>query len=174
MGKNTAYIDGQNLFLGTTKHPDTPWTVDLSRLRVYLRDKYQVAEAYYYIGYVSPEHQQLYDEIQRAGFILRFRKHNSDMLSLKKGNVDTDIVFDVMQGLYKNTFQGGVVLVSGDGDYYRLVELLQTEGKLVKVLFPNAKRASSLYDKKIRTRYSVDLSDPDIRKKIGRKKKGAT
>ncbi len=49
---NIAYIDGQNLFMGTTKSAN-PWKVDLSRFRIYLRDLYQVDRAYYYLGYVQ-------------------------------------------------------------------------------------------------------------------------
>ena len=66
------------------------------------------------------------------------------MLSQKKGNVDIDIVFDVMKKLYyeKDAFDG-IILVSGDGDYIHMVEFLIAENKFKKVLFPEFKRASS-------------------------------
>ncbi|MFA6999532.1 MAG: hypothetical protein WC241_00260 [Candidatus Paceibacterota bacterium] len=47
---NIAFIDGQNLYLGT-KQDD--WNVDLSKLRIYLKDKYKVKEAYYFFGCVQ-------------------------------------------------------------------------------------------------------------------------
>lgn len=39
--KNVAYIDGQNLFMGTTKR-EPSWAVDLVRFRVFLKEKYDV------------------------------------------------------------------------------------------------------------------------------------
>lgn len=91
---NIAYVDGQNLFVGTTMR-DPSWVVDFSKLRVYLEKKYHVAKAYYYLGYVQDgaQFESLYEEIQSAGFILVFREHNSAMLGKKKGNVDSDIIF---------------------------------------------------------------------------------
>lgn len=166
--KTIAYIDGQNLYLATTQHPDVPWHIDLSRFRVYLREKYGVREAYYYLGFIEDNNEALYDEIQKAGFILKFRQHSSAMISKKKGNVDTEIIFEIMFRLYRREDFDGVVLVSGDGDYRRLVDFLIEERKLVRLLFPNKKRASSLY-KKIGDKYWDDLSRKDMRQKIGRK-----
>ena len=167
--QNLAFVDGQNLHLGTTKHPDAPWRVDLARFRVYLEKKYQVARAYYYLGCVSEELNDLYEEIQSAGFILRFREHSTVLQSVKKGNVDTEIVFDVMKALYRKETFAKIVLVSGDGDYYRMVRFLLEEYRLEKVLFPNHK-ASSLYKRHIQTRFCANLSETDIKKKIGRPK----
>ena len=47
--RNIAYIDGQNLYMGTTKN-EPRWTVDLVRFRQYLNRKYGVDDAYYYLG----------------------------------------------------------------------------------------------------------------------------
>lgn len=165
---NIAYIDGQNLFMGTTKSTK-PWEINLLRFRIYLRDLYQVDRAYYYLGYVQngETYQQLYEEIQAAGFILVFREHNSAMLGTKKGNVDSDIIFSVMKRLYKGEEFNQIVLVSGDGDYKMLVDFLIEEQKFRKVLFPDGKRASSLY-KQITRQYFDDLSKIDIQKKIGK------
>ncbi|HEX8994100.1 MAG TPA: NYN domain-containing protein, partial [Candidatus Paceibacterota bacterium] len=148
---------------------DEPWQVDLARFRVYLERKYGVTKAYYYLGFPSAIYNDLYEEIQTAGFILRFRKHNPAMQSVKKGNVDTEIVFDCMHRLCKQDDFEDVVLVSRDGDYYRLVEFLFDEGRLEKVLFPN-EYASSLY-KQLTRKYFDNLSSKDIREKIGRDKK---
>ena len=38
-----------------------------------------------------------------------------------------------------------IVLISGDGDYKKLVEYLIKKNKFKKILFPNKKFASSLY-----------------------------
>jgi uncharacterized LabA/DUF88 family protein len=169
---NTAYIDGQNLFMGTTTQHSS-WKVDLAKFRVYLAKKYNVTRAYYYLGYVQTglNFDSIYDDIQAAGFILRFREHNSAMLGKKKGNVDSDIIFSIMKQLYKKENFDKIVLVSGDGDYKSLVEFLIEEDKLEKVLFPEGRRASSLY-KTITHKYFDDLSKDDIKRKI-EKEKGA-
>lgn len=166
--KNIAYIDGQNLYMGTTKR-EPEWEVDLARFRVYLEKKYNVSKAYYYLGYVQDgaTFEKLYEEIQSAGFILVFREHNSAMKGTKKGNVDADIIFSIMKRMYKQEKFDKVVLVSGDGDYKKLVDFLIEEGKLEKVLFPKQRYASSLYNS-IGEWYRADLSDQNTRKKIGK------
>ena len=102
-------------------------------------------KAYYFLGFVNEGNQELYDTIQEAGFILKFREHNSAMMSKKKGNVDTDIVFDIMKRIYKKEPFDKIVLIAGDGDYKTLVDFLIEEGKFKKILFPNKQFASSLY-----------------------------
>jgi len=162
--ENLAFIDAQNLYFGTTKCSDCAkalglelkdmklencscgqaWEVDLAKFRIYLADKYHIKEAYYVLGYLNEKHESLYIVLQKAGFIVLFKEHNSKLKSSKKGNVDTDIVFEVMKSLLESTFDK-IVLVSGDGDYKKLVQYLVSKGKFKKILFPNKKFASSLY-----------------------------
>ena len=164
--KNIAFIDGQNLFMGT-KSCNPSWEVDLAKFKVYLERKYNVYQIYYFLGYVQDENEELYDEIQKAGLVLKFREHNSAMLGKKKGNVDSDIIFHVMKKLYKKEDFNKVVLVSGDGDYRMLVDFLIEDNKFEKILFPNKKYASSLY-KKLGRGYFSHLEDTDIKKKISK------
>jgi uncharacterized LabA/DUF88 family protein len=165
---NLAYIDGQNLYMGTTTSRPA-WKVDLFKFRRYLSDKYDIAEAYYYLGTVNEDLQDMYSDIQKAGFILVFREHNPAMSSIKKGNVDTDIVFDCMRVLYKKESKGKIYMISADGDYFKLVRFLISEDKLGKVLFPAREKASSLY-RKLEPKYFDSLDSDDIKKKIGYKK----
>ncbi len=87
---NIAFVDAQNLHLGTTKCRNcsekraidfkdiklsdcvcgSAWEVDLAKFRVYLKEKYHVAEAYYVLGYVQDKNDELYKDIQKAGFII--------------------------------------------------------------------------------------------------------
>ena len=163
---NIAYIDGQNLHLGTTKR-EPEWEVDLARFRVFLEERYDAKKAYYYLGYVQDGgvYQRLYEEVQAAGFILVFREHNSAMKGTKKGNVDSDIIFSIMKCVYKQEDFNKVILVSGDGDYKQLVDFLIEEDKFEKILFPKQKYASSLY-KAITRKYFADLSNPATLQKI--------
>lgn len=144
MNNNLAFIDGQNLYMGTNSEIPS-WEVDLSKFRIYLEDKYKVSKAYYFLGYMSNERDDLYDKIQSAGFILKFREHNSAMIGKKKGNVDSDIIFQIMKVMYKKESFNKIVLVSGDGDYKSLVDFLIKEDRFLKILFPNKKFFSSLY-----------------------------
>ena len=47
---NIAFIDGQNLYMGTLSS-DNPWKIDFARFRIYLLEKYKIVTAYFYIGY---------------------------------------------------------------------------------------------------------------------------
>jgi len=164
--KNYAFIDGQNLYMGTAKREVDPWKIDLARFRVYLEKKYNVAKAYYFLGFVQEKNQDLYEEIQNAGFVLIFREHNPAMIGKKKGNVDSDIIFQIMKKMYKKEDFGKVILVSGDGDYKLVVDFLIEENKFGKILLPNKKFASSLY-KDLGSEYFDYLENADIKNKIG-------
>jgi len=144
MKNNIAFIDGQNLHLGTT---ESKWKIDHYKFRIYLKDKYHVSEAYYFLGYIKEEQQDLYNNLQKAGFIVLFKEHNENLKAQKKGNVDTDIVFEVMKNLIDNENFAKIVLVSGDGDYKKLVDYLIKKNRFEKILFPNKRFASSLYKK---------------------------
>lgn len=163
---NIAYVDGQNLYMGTAKSSPR-WKLDLVRFRVYLEQKYKVGTAYYYLGYVQTgaEYDKLYEEIQKAGFILVFREHNSAMLSHKKGNVDSDIIFNAMKRLHLKDAFDKIVLVTGDGDYKMLVDFLIEQKRFEKILFPNTKYRSSLY-RKLEPKYYAMLDAPDTKEKI--------
>ena len=159
---NYAYIDGQNLYMNTKSYG---WKINLSRFRVYLREKYDVTTAYYFLGSVSDTNEKIYESIQQAGFILMFREHNQSMIGKKKGNVDTDIVFSIMEKITESEMFDKVVLVSGDGDYFKMVKYLIAKDKLAKVLAPNKKSMSSLY-RPFTPKYTDFLDRPDIKRKI--------
>lgn len=161
---NIAFIDGQNLHMGTTKMAN-PWKIDFKKFRVYLKDKHQVDLAYYFLGYVLEEKRDMYLKIQEAGFILVFREHNALMIGKKKGNVDADIIFEIMKKMYYKEEFERIVLVSGDGDYKRLVDFLIEEKKFKKIIFPNRAFASSLY-KKLGSEYFQFLDVDGVKNKI--------
>jgi hypothetical protein len=48
MKRNLAFIDGQNLHMGTAKLSGQSWKLDSVKLREYLRNKYKVDVAYYF------------------------------------------------------------------------------------------------------------------------------
>lgn len=166
--KNQAFIDGQNLHLGT-KHCQKPWKIDLRRFQKYLQQKYHIEKAYYFLGCMEQKYQKIYQNLQKAGFILIFRKHPHNLRSYKKGNVDTDIVFIIMRKLLDGEKIDKIYLVSGDGDYFRMIEYLCQHNLLGKILHPNRAKASSLY-KQLPPNYYDYLDAKDIKRKISTKK----
>jgi uncharacterized LabA/DUF88 family protein len=164
---NYAFIDGQNLHLGTA---EAKWSIDYKKFRIYLKDKYKVQEAYYFFGFVSEDQQELYNNLQRAGFIVIFKEHKESFVGKKKGNVDTDIVFEMMRSIIDEKFNK-IILVSGDGDYKKIVDYLIKKDKFEKILFPNIKFASSLY-KNLTNKFFAYLEAEGTKKKIIYKRKG--
>ena len=148
--KNIAYIDGQNLYLGVR---EAGFIIDYKKLRIYLKDKYHIDEAYYFLGFINESENELYTNLQKAGFIIVFREHSELLAGKKKGNIDADLIFEVMKKIAeeRNNFDK-ILLISGDGDYKKLVDYLILKDKFIKILFPNKKFASSLY-KKITRKY---------------------
>lgn len=172
---NIAFIDGQNLHLGTLKSDKTGWCVDYWKFRRYLKEKYEVEEAYYFLGFTNEHEQDLYDNLQKAGYILVFREHSLALKGRKKGNVDCDIVFSAMKKLVEGDQFDKIIIVSGDGDYIKLVDYFVKKNRFLKMLFPNKEFASSLY-KRFGRQYFDYLENKDIKEKIERKienKKGS-
>lgn len=167
MKRNYAYIDNQNLYLAT-KHSEPSWNVDMRRLYVYLKEKYKVGIAYLFMGAYEKEYTSRYEMFKSFGYKLIFREHAEGLASPKKGNVDTDIVFQLMYDTYYFEDLHKVVLISGDGDYFKTVRYLATINKLEKVLLPSHKNASSLY-KKLSWEYFSYLDGKDIKEKLQRK-----
>lgn len=140
--KNIVFIDGQNLHLGTQQDN---WSIDYKKLKIYLKENYNTSNVYYFIGYKSNKFDNLYKNLEMAGFVLIFKDHSNESLSFKKGNVDTDIVFEIMKNLIDNMDFNKIILISGDGDYKKIVDYLIVKNKFAKILFPNKKFVSSLY-----------------------------
>lgn len=138
--KNYAFIDGQNLNLGIR---ELGWLLDLKKFRVYLKDKYKVEKAYYFIGYVEGN-QILYQSLQEYGYILIFKPTLNDLNGKIKGNCDAELVLHAMIE-YPNYDKA--VVVTGDGDFACLVGYFIEKEKLETVLVPNSQKYSSLLRK---------------------------
>ena len=134
---NYAFIDSQNLNLGIQK---LGWKLDYLKFRVYLSEKYGIKKAYIFIGFVVLN-QSLYDRLQEAGFILKFKPTIPDADGKIKGNIDADLVLWAMLEL--NNYDKAVI-VSSDGDFYSLVQYLYESNKLKVVLSPDIENCSNL------------------------------
>ena len=134
---NYAFIDSQNVNMGVE---ELGWKLDFRKFIIYLREKYSVKTAYLFIGYL-PENQDLYSSLQAAGYRLIFKPTLPDKDGEVKGNVDADLVLQVM--LDYNKFDKAII-VSSDGDFYSLVKYLYHQNKLRCVMSPYIKTCSAL------------------------------
>ena len=147
MDKIYAFIDSQNLNLGTSKDIYkgrkkiySGWKLDFRKFRRYLSDKFRVTKAFLFIGYIR-ENQKLYSKLRMFGYELIFKPTVKDSQGKPKGNVDAELVLHTMIE-YQNYDQA--VIVSGDGDFFCLVEYLVSKNKLVRLIIPNKYKYSSL------------------------------
>jgi len=144
---NYAFIDSQNLNLGTQR---AGWKMDWKKFRIFLREKYDVEQAYMFIGYM-PENEDLYTQMHDAGYLVAlkptldmFIDPDSDKKEDKpptKGNVDTELVMYAMKEMPS---YDKAIIVSGDGDFYSLVEYLNDRNKLLHIMTPNWKYSTLL------------------------------
>jgi len=159
----SAFIDSQNLNVGTQKFG---WKMNWARFRQWLGEEYGVTDAYMFIGYI-PENEALYEQMHDAGYkvvlkptfdMTRVRdedqplkpgetKEARDIKTAEekkpvKGNIDADLVLWAMKEMSN---YDKMILVSGDGDFYSLVEYMATKKRLLHILTPSG-HYSRLYN----------------------------
>lgn len=82
--------------------------------------------------------------MQESGYIVIFKPTLTLPNGKVKGNVDAELVLHAMVEYQK---YDKAVIVTGDGDFYCLVDYLIKQDKLLKLMIPNEKKFSSLYRK---------------------------
>ncbi len=137
---NYAFIDSQNLNLAIR---DLGWCLDWKKFYHYIIDKYSVKKVYLFIGYF-PGNEPLYNSMMQIGYTLVFKPTLRLPDGSVKGNVDAELVLHAM--IQYNNYDAAVI-VTGDGDFYCLVEYLSNNGKLKKLIIPNRNKFSSLLRK---------------------------
>ncbi len=166
-GKNNyAFIDSQNVNLAIRSQE---WILDFRRFRIYLRDKYSVKKAYIFIGFLEGN-KDLYKFLQESGYIVIFKPTLVYKDGTTKGNCDAELV---LQAMIDYTDYDKAVIVTGDGDFYCLVDYLMKHDKLEKLLIPNERRYSGLL-KTINTaskKYLAFMNN--LKEKLAYKKKRA-
>jgi len=137
---NYAFIDSQNLNLGVKSQG---WILDFKKFRVYLNDQFNISKAFLFLGYIAGN-ERLYSKLQLFGYTLIF-KPTSDIKSkgkrFVKGNVDGELI---LHAVVESQNYDKAIIVSGDGDFHCLIEYLEKEGKLLKIIVPNKSYSSLL------------------------------
>lgn len=149
---NYAFIESQNLNLGVRT---LGWQVDYKKLRLYLKNKYNVDRAFMFIGLVA-NNQKLYTQLRAAGFILVFKptvRYFENGKETVKGNVDAELVLHAAAIEYAN--YNKAIIVSGDGDFACLIQFLEENSKLLHIFTPNSKYSKLLHPY---SKYIVELS----------------
>lgn len=157
---NYAFIDSQNVYLAIKS---IGWNINWKRFRVYLKEHYGVDIAYLFIGYVEGNNH-IYAELQRAGFICIFKPVLTYKDGTVKGNVDGELILHTM--IQYPNFEKAVI-VTGDGDFYCLVQYLLEKNKLQTVLVPNRNKYSALL-KRFARKHIAFMNDLEV--KIGKGK----
>ena len=141
-GNNFAFVDSQNLNLSIR---ELGWRLDFRRFRKYIADKYGVEKAFLFIGFVEGNND-LYVNLQEAGFICIFKPTLKYRDGSTKGNCDAELVLQAMieYGNYEKA-----VIVTGDGDFYCLVKYFIEKKKLEAIIIPNKLKFSALLKFKI-------------------------
>lgn len=171
--KTKVYIDGANIFY---VQKDIGFTIDWQKMKVYLKDKWDILEIRYYVGVKE-------DDEKMAGYlryldaigitpitkplkVIKINKEHllaqlKDFKEIYKCNFDVEMTADI---LLDRSLVDEILLFSGDSDFDYLAKKLRDLGKKVTV-FSSRKMLS--WELKLTTRRYVFLED--LKDKIKRK-----
>ena len=133
----SIFVDGANMFY--TQKKGLGWFFDPAKLLKVLRGDDDLTDAYWYMGLKQPPDPR--DEnfvrfLAYAGYVVRTKGlktiYDSETgETTQKANLDVEIVMDMF-----NTIENydKVILLSGDGDFERALELLRSRGKEICVV----------------------------------------
>lgn len=131
-----VFIDGANLFNATRS---LGFDVDYKKLLAMFSSKGRLMRVFYYTALLDNQEytplRPLVDWLDYNGYtvVTKSAKEFTDAAGLRKikGNMDIEIAIDVMD---MASHIDHIVLMSGDGDFRRLVEAVQRKGVRVSVV----------------------------------------
>jgi uncharacterized LabA/DUF88 family protein len=132
----SLFVDGGNFFYMQKK--DLGWWIDPRKLLEYIRSKGDLIDANYYVGKdAHPEARQ--DKYLKALTYMGYSLVTKDLKNVlqddgtykQKANLDIEIVLDMFNTIEHYDM---AVLVSGDGDFERPINLLKARGKRYLVM----------------------------------------
>lgn len=130
--KISVFVDGANLFYSQLNK--LKWFVDLRKLLAYISTRGEIVSATYYIGSEGDDEgrqKNFLDALPEMGYSLvtkpvKIIYDTDDNIPRKKANLDIEIVLDMFNTIEHYDM---AVLVSGDGDFERALDLLRARGK---------------------------------------------
>ncbi len=130
------FVDGANYFYMQKK---LGWNLDAKKVIEYCETLGELEDAYYYIGTDAPPEalQQSYlNALTTIGYSLVTKPiktiYDSETGDSKqKANLDIEIVLDMFNTIDNYDM---AILISGDGDFERALQLLKARGKKYKVI----------------------------------------
>lgn len=134
--RTAVFIDGANLFY-VEKSLD--FNISFEKLSTYFHRNFNIYNIYYYTG-VDLEDEKENDFLDNLAYlgmtvrkkplkIIRTGPNENDII--KKANLDIEIVIDMINtcNLYDR-----LILISGDSDFVRALELIRSHGKEIFVM----------------------------------------
>ncbi|MBU1936465.1 NYN domain-containing protein [bacterium] len=133
----SIFVDGANMFY--TQKKGLGWFFDPGKLLKTLKGDDELADAFWYMGVkTSPESrdENFLRYLAYAGYTVRTKQLKTIFdpesgETIQKANLDIEIVMDMF-----NTVENyhKAILLSGDGDFERALELLRSRGKRICVV----------------------------------------
>lgn len=133
MERVSLFVDGANMFYLQRK---LGFHIDYKKLLDYFTEGRELYNAFYFTGLNAPSEvkdRKFLEAMTYIGYTVR-TKHIKEIVdsesgeTIQKANLDIEIVID----MFNTVDQYDVaVLLSGDGDFERAVELIRTKGKRI-------------------------------------------
>ena len=150
---NFAYIDGANLHF---TYENLDWNLDYQKLRNYLEKKLDVAVAYYFIGR-SSAYKDIYTKLETYNYTIKYKEpspyltkeeycpHCNKLIAPAVQSYKSDCdSFMTLQIISDFDIYDNAVLITSDGDFDNLVEMLLRKDKLRTIFAPCKKGCSWL------------------------------
>lgn len=141
-GRVMVFIDGSNLFYATSR---LNIEIDYIKLLHFLTARDRLVHVFFYTGRDSTDsnQQRFLHWLSYSGFRVITKAVTQAPDGTKKANLDVEIAVDMMRlAQYCDT----AVLVSGDGDFAYVVDVITMEGVRVEVVGLRSMTSSKLID----------------------------
>ncbi|MGM9593118.1 MAG: NYN domain-containing protein [Candidatus Onthomonas sp.] len=166
----SVFVDGANFFF--MQKDGLGWFADPKKLLGVIEEKYgEIVDAFYYIGKDAPpvaRQQNFLDALPGMGFSVVTKQIKTIYdaktgTTKRKANLDIEIVLDMFNTIDSYDL---AVLVSGDGDFDRALQLLKARGKRTVVFSTSGFIANEL--RATAGRHYVDLAslESQIKKQV--------
>lgn len=127
----SVFLDGANFFF---MQRDLGWFADPKKVLDFISTKGDIVDAFYYIGQDAPpeaKQKAFLDALPTMGYSLVTKQIKTIYdaktgTQKRKANLDIEIVLDMFNTIEHYDL---AVLISGDGDFERALQLLKARGK---------------------------------------------